>query len=167
MTRSSISTHMQSVFWVHLSLFLACCLSCIHLGFYAGLQINFLYAALYFWTLLHPDSVKLLGIILLGLLHDSVLDVPLGLSVAEMWLIWGLTLVNRKILLGRGSLWIWFGFFITFFSVTLLHLGYTLFIVKKSLFLDGRTLNGMITVLLFPLMVRCLMPLYRRIRNTL
>lgn len=82
----------------------------IHLGVYPGWRLMLPYAAIFSWALYRPDALKIMPLLVIGLLQDTLLHLPLGVSMGEFWLMWWLSMGQRGFLVRQHFGFSWFSF---------------------------------------------------------
>jgi len=123
----------------------------LHIVHLAEIRPMFMLMAVYYWTMLRPTPV--VGVFLLGLLLDNILDYPLGMNAFVLLLAQILTTHNRKFLLGQSFLVTWAGFAVVALGAGVLEwLLFSLFnftvIAIKSM-----VLSVILSAVLFPVVV--------------
>ncbi len=87
--------------------------SLIHWGNYPGLRILVPNAFIFAWLIYAPDLFRLSSLFIIGLIMDSLMNLPLGISFGSYWLLWWMTLGQRSFLAGQRFLIGWLSFLIT------------------------------------------------------
>lgn len=64
----------------------------------------------YFWVIYRPDLMTSLSIFIIGLLHDFMSGLPLGISALTLLLVQAVALAQRRFYSGKSFVIVWFGF---------------------------------------------------------
>ena len=65
---------------------------------------------IYFWSVYRPDLMPAAAVFLIGLLHDFISGLPLGVSVLVFLLVQGAGIAQRSFFSGKSLVIVWFGF---------------------------------------------------------
>jgi rod shape-determining protein MreD len=67
---------------------------------------------IYFWSVYRPDLMPAAAVFLIGLLHDFISGMPLGVSVLVFLMVQGVAIAQRSFFSGKSFVIVWFGFII-------------------------------------------------------
>jgi rod shape-determining protein MreD len=65
--------------------------------------------AVYYWAVYRPDLLPAAAVFLIGLLHDILAGLPIGLSTAVLLAVYGVVVRQRRFLIGRSFAVVWWG----------------------------------------------------------
>ncbi|MFB0952511.1 MAG: rod shape-determining protein MreD [Rhodospirillales bacterium] len=65
---------------------------------------------IYFWAVYRPDLMPAATVFLIGILHDFVSGLPVGVSAFIFLVVLGATLAQRSFFFGKSFVIVWFGF---------------------------------------------------------
>jgi rod shape-determining protein MreD len=66
--------------------------------------------SIYFWAVYRPDLMPAASVFLIGILHDFVSGLPVGVSAFIFLVVLGATLAQRSFFSGKSFVIVWFGF---------------------------------------------------------
>jgi rod shape-determining protein MreD len=122
---------------------------------------------IYFWTLYRPDLMPPIAVFWLGLVQDLLTGGPIGLWCLIYLFTYGFLASQRLFLLtriqGRG----WQGFGLTMAVATLIAWATGTFVYGEFLSPWPLIIQGIVSVVLYPLVARVLVLLHWRIQQTL
>lgn len=76
----------------------------------AAISPGFALISVYYWALHRPSILPAPAVFLLGVFHDFLGGAPLGVGVLVLLAVYGLTVSQRRILLGCPFAIVWLGF---------------------------------------------------------
>jgi rod shape-determining protein MreD len=117
--------------------------------------------AVYYWSIHRPDLFRPLGVFALGVLHDAIHFLPLGLTAFIYVAVHQLVLSQRRFFVGHAFFMLWLGFALIMLIVTVGH-----WLILSALHSQWMTflpilVQGAITIAVFPLPVWALIYIQR------
>ena len=141
---------------VGVTIIVASILSAVNFGVYPGWRFSLLYGVIYFWALFKPNLLRFSIIIAAGLLTDAIIDLPIGFSVGELWLLWWITLWQRRLFLSKGFSSVWIGFIAVTTAISLLRFLLLSWAFDTPILFYRNMYDIIIHWLTMPLLVFCL-----------
>ncbi len=117
--------------------------------------------AIYYWAAHRPDLLRPFGVFVLGVLHDVLGFLPLGLTAFVFVGLYQLILSHRRYIAGQAFVTLWFGFVVVMFATM------TFNWIVLSLFHEHVMtafpilLQAMLTIAFFPVPAFCLILVQR------
>ena len=65
---------------------------------------------IYFWAVYRPDLMPAAAVFLIGILHDFLSGLPVGVSVLIFLVVLGAALAQRSFFFGKSFIIVWLGF---------------------------------------------------------
>lgn len=65
---------------------------------------------IYFWAVYRPDLMPATAVFMIGILHDFLSGLPVGVSALVFLLVLGAALAQRSFFFGKSFMIVWFGF---------------------------------------------------------
>jgi len=92
---------------------------------------------IYFWSVYRPDLMPTVAVFLLGILHDFLAGLPVGVSAVTFLAVQGAGLAQRGFFFGKSFLMVWFGFVIV--AAGALSIQWLLISIVSGDFVDARS----------------------------
>ncbi len=105
---------------------------------------------IYFWVVYRPDLMPAVAVFVIGLLHDFLSGLPLGLSAFAFLVVQSVALAQRRFYTGKSFIIVWFGFSIVAASVLIMEWGIILLITGNVVEVHPALYQYYLTVALFP-----------------
>jgi rod shape-determining protein MreD len=109
---------------------------------------------IYFWAVYRPDLMPAAAVFLIGILHDFLAGLPVGISALIFLMVLGAALAQRSFFFGKSFVIVWIGFI--FVAAGALTLEWLLLSVVSSELIQARTALYQfgLTVAFFPVLAR-------------
>ncbi len=65
---------------------------------------------IYFWAVYRPDLMPAAAVFLIGILHDFLSGLPVGVSALTFLLVYGVGMAQRAFFFGKSFIIVWIGF---------------------------------------------------------
>jgi len=107
---------------------------------------------IYFWAVYRPDLMPAAAVFLIGILHDFLAGLPVGISALIFLMVLGAALAQRSFFFGKSFVIVWIGFI--FVAAGALTLEWLLLSVVSGALIQGRTALYQfgLTVAFFPVL---------------
>jgi rod shape-determining protein MreD len=119
--------------------------------------------AVYYWSVHRPDLMPLPIALLLGLLTDTLLRLPFGVSALSYICSAQLVQSQRPIFVDQSYLTLWLGFVVVLALSQTIHWALFSLLTKHIMPIMPLLLQGLLTLAIFPLLVWLLILLHRHI----
>jgi cell shape-determining protein MreD len=81
-----------------------------YIGSFFSLRIFVFSYLLFYFSVYSPLSLSMLSVLLIGLIHDSIFNIPLGLS-SFVWILWYGSIATQRRSFMNASVWVLWGIF--------------------------------------------------------
>ncbi len=119
--------------------------------------------AIYYWSIYRPDLLSPLFVFLVGLLHDSLHFLPLGLSAFVFVGLRQLSFSQRRFFVGQTFFMLWSGFALVAFLFALVNWCVLSLLAERALTIFPVFVQLLLLVAVFPLFAWVLIRLQRNL----
>ena len=118
---------------------------------------------IFYWTTFRSDLFPASMVFLIGLLQDILVGTPIGLSAVVLLAVYGVTLSQRRVMIGRPFYLLWLGFIAIAAGAIALAWLLASILATQPIPLIGIAMQLLITIAAFPFLVWLLVRIHRYI----